>query len=236
MKTLTAILGAAAALLISANAFAADSITGTVRSYCMNGADSCHAYIDSTVGGVQKTTELNGTFSKIARYNGKIATVTGSWMCLNGGDSCHFLVTKVKKAAAQPLYHPIPLIPGYQGGSPVPGAADTKYGVVHTYCMNGAATCRAILSSNGKDYVLGGEFSDFAKFNGKIVEVTGNERCMNGADTCRFVVDSIKKVAAMPLTASEGEGNNVGLTDNTTGAVAGVSASGSSMGGAGVKH
>jgi len=220
MKTLAAIFGAAA-LLVSANAFAADSITGTIRSYCMNGADSCHAYIDTTVGGVQKTTELNGTFSKIAKFDGKIATVEGSWMCLNGGDSCHFLVTKVQKAAAQPLVH---------GGD-----AETRYGVVHTYCMNGAATCRAILSSNGKDYVLGGEFSDFAKFNGKIVEVTGNDRCMNGADSCRFVVDSIKKVAAMPLTA-DAEGSNVGIDDNTTGAVAGSSSSKSSSIHAGVAH
>ncbi|MGH7125487.1 MAG: hypothetical protein ACREFI_14015 [Stellaceae bacterium] len=222
MKTFAAILGAAATLLAS-NAFAADSITGTVHTYCMNGAASCRAYIDTTVGGIQKRTELTGKFSAVAKLDGKIATVGGIAMCLNGGDSCRFLVKSVKAAAAQPLIH-----------TPT---TDTHYGVVHSYCMNGASTCRAILSSNGKDYTLGGDFSKLAKFDGKIVEVSGNERCLNGGDTCRLVVDSIKKVAAVPLTAAPvATGSNVAIDSNTVASIPAMKNPGHSSIHAGVAH
>jgi hypothetical protein len=93
MKTLALSLAAVASLLSPA-AFAGE-LTGTVHTYCMNGASSCRATLDLADG---KSVNLEGDFAKLGKLDGKIATVTGTKdaVCPGGGTCDNFTVTGVK--------------------------------------------------------------------------------------------------------------------------------------------
>ena len=126
------ILVTLALTLVAAPAFAStkkapkDSAYGVVRTLCM-GADlpgtkpgnGCEAWLDSA----GKSIKLNGNFTKIAKYNGKMVEVKGVSECLNGAN-CAFLVSSIKAVAAEPLTPPTAT------GSAVTRGAQTQGGSV----------------------------------------------------------------------------------------------------------
>src|SRR6476659_7944134 len=70
--------------------------------------------------------------------------------------------------------------------------ANTVEGTIHTYCMNGAATCRAFIEIGGKRYAIQAPFSQFAGLDGATVKMQGtiDAACPGGGTSANFTPSS----------------------------------------------
>jgi len=220
MKTILTTVAVIGAMLSAAPAFAlvtADTYEGTLHTYCMNGAASCHAVLD--VG--DKTYTVNAPFKNFVGLDGATVRIHGDVgaACPGGGD-CAALHTITMTSKNIDVYGRIgmlmrstnPTIPHAGNYLLQWGKGQNKHSIVVDYRGN----------AMGDD--------------GEMVWVTGRVHA-GGGDLAPFFV--AKEIGRFQNYAGLGSdaGNNAGRDANTTPvAQSSSSSSGSSMGGAGVAH
>ena len=73
--------------------------------------------------------------------------------------------------------------------------ANTVEGTLHTYCMNGAASCRALIDIGGKSYTIQAPFKEFAGLDGATVKMHGTiDVACPGGGTCSNFTPTSKKI------------------------------------------
>ena len=71
----------------------------------------------------------------------------------------------------------------------MPGkSADFLTGTLHTRCMNGAASCRAFIEADGKQFMINGDFRKYAGLDGATVTIPG-ELHSNCPANARCIID-----------------------------------------------